>query len=370
MRIPATCGKIKNIAIPRHVSCRGISLFLRFNQGEIPRFARNDNGRFFPRGLVGRYFRVLFCLAMAASASFVPRVARASELDIPPDAKEAIRLMYSGKTEEAIALAHKLEAARPEHPLGYLIEADVLWWNIYCKWSERKYNTIDAWSHTRPSDSDDDAELALADKVSHLAEAGIVKADTAEMELYAGLGYATRARLLGLRFEKMPVAHAGVEARKHLLRCLQLDPSMADAYLGLGLYNYYVDTLSAMAKILRFFMGIPGGDKREGLRQLEIASTKGELTQVEARFNMAKSLRNYDRDYARAEQAAAPLVAEHPENCIFLLLAGDIEGKLGRMEEAAAKFRAADAAPWEEGACAERAHKLAREALDSMDRSH
>jgi len=186
------------------------------------------------------------------------------------------------------------------------------------------------------------------------------------MELYAGLGYASRARLLGLRYQKMPVARAGVEARKHLLRCLELDPDMVDAYLGLGLYNYYVDTLSALARILRFFMGIPGGDKREGLRQLEIASTKGELTQMEARFNMAKSLRNYDRDYARALQAAGPLVKEYPKNCIFLLLAGDIEQKLGHSEEAAAIFRAAAAAPWGEAACAQRTHQLANEALASI----
>jgi len=313
-----------------------------------------------------RYLRVLFCLAVAAGALSFACEARASELDIPPEAKEAIELMYLGKPEKAIALAHKLEAARPEHPLGYLIEADVLWWNIYCKWSERKYNTIDAWSHTRPADDDDDADLALADKVASLAEASIAKSDTAEMELYAGLGYASRARLLGLRYQKMPVARAGVEARKHLLRCLELDPDMVDAYLGLGLYNYYVDTLSALARILRFFMGIPGGDKREGLRQLEIASTKGELTQMEARFNMAKSLRNYDRDYARALQAAGPLVKEYPKNCIFLLLAGDIEQKLGHSEEAAAIFRAAAAAPWGEAACAQRTHQLANEALASI----
>jgi hypothetical protein len=309
--------------------------------------------------------RVTVCFAVAIFAAFLPGAARASELDIPPDAKQAIDLMYLGKTREAIELAHKLEAARPEHPLGYLIEADILWWNIYCKWSERKYNTIDAWSHTRPADADDDAELALADKVSRVAEAGIAKSDTAEMQLYAGLGYASRARLLGLRYEKMPVARAGVEARKHLLRCLELDPNMADAYLGLGLYNYYVDTLSALAKILRFFMGIPGGDKHEGLRQLEIASTKGELTQMEARFNMAKNLRNYDYDYARAEQAATPLLTAYPQNCIFLLLAGDLDQKLGRKEEAVAKFRDA-ANSWEGTACAERAHKLAREALASM----
>jgi hypothetical protein len=311
----------------------------------------------------GLPFRVMLFLAIAG---FAPVEARASQLNVPPDAKQAIHLMYLGKTDQAIALARKLEADRPEYPLGYLIEADILWWKIYCKWSERKYNTIDAWSHSRPADSDDDAELALADKVTRLAEASIAKSDTAEMELYAGLGYASRARVLGLRYQKMAVARAGVEARKHLLRCLALDPNMADAYLGLGLYNYYVDTLSTLAKILRFFMGIPGGNKREGLRQLEIASTQGELTQLEARFNMAKNLRNYDRDYARAAQAAAPLTAEYPENPIFLLLAGDIEQKLGHKDQAAEKFQAAAAAQWEDPACAKRMHQLARDALASL----
>jgi predicted Zn-dependent protease len=274
--------------------------------------------------------------------------------------------MYSGKPDQAIVLARNLEAARPEHPLGYLIEADALWWKIYCKWLERKYNTIDSWSHQRPPQPEDDAYLALADKVTHLAEAGIAQKDTAEMELYAGLGYASRARLVGLRYEKMATAHAGVEGRKHLLRCLELDPDMADAYLGLGLYNYYVDTLSAMAKVLRFFMGIPGGDKRVGLRQLETAATKGELTQTEARYNMAKSLRNYDRDYARALAAASPLTTEFPENPLFLLIAGDIAAKLGHNEEAAMRFRAAAAAPMEDGICAERVLQIALEALAAL----
>jgi tetratricopeptide (TPR) repeat protein len=291
-------------------------------------------------------------------------------LNVPAEATEAIRLMYSGRPNRAIAVARKLEAERPEHPLGYLIEADILWWKIYCHWMERKYNTIDAWSHQRPAEPDDDAELALADRVTRLAEASIAKSDTAEMELYAGLGYASRARLLGLRFEKIPVARAGVEGRKHLLRCLDLDPDMADANLGLGLYNYYVDTLSAMAKLLRFFMGIPGGDKHVGLRQLESDSAMGQLTQTEARFNMAKNLRNYDRDYALAASAAAPLIVEDPQNPIFLLLAGDIEQKLGHNEAAAEKFRAAAAAPYDDPVCARRVQKLAREALFSLGADH
>jgi hypothetical protein len=356
----------QNAVIPRHAACRGLSLFVAADRRGIPRFARNDHGRYLFLLLTNRCFRVLFCLALAACSLLLAGGARGSELDIPADAKEAIRLGYSGKPEAAVALAHKLEAARPDHPLGYLIEADLLWWNIYCKRSERKYNTIDAWGQPRPADADDDAEIALSDKVTRLAEASIAKLDTAEMELYAGLGYASRARLLGLRFEKMPVARAGVAARKHLLRCLELDPEMADADLGLGLYNYYVDTLSGMAKVLRFFMGIPGGDKRVGLRQLEIASSKGELTQVEARFNMAKNLRNYDLEFARALAAASPPTAEFPENPVFQLVVGDIDAKLGHDDEAAMRFRAAAAAPPQDAACAMRVQQLARESLDAL----
>ena len=309
------------------------------------------------------HFRVLFLLATVFLA---PIGGRASQLNVPPQATEAIQLMYSGNPDQAIVLARNLEAAGPEHPLGYLIEADVLWWKIYCKWLERKYNTIDSWSHQRAPEPDDDAYLALADKVTQLAAAGIAKKDTAEMELYAGLGYASRARLLGLRYEKTATARAGVEGRKHLLRCLELDPDMADANLGLGLYNYYVDTLSAMAKVLRFFMGIPGGDKRVGLRQLETAATKGELTQTEARYNMAKSLRNYDHDYTRALATASPLTTEFPENPLFLLIAGDIAAKLGHNDEAAMRFRAAAAAPMEDAACAERVRQIAHEALAAL----
>jgi hypothetical protein len=310
------------------------------------------------------YFRALLCLATVLLFS---SEGRASQLNLPPEATEAIRLMYSGKTDQAIALAHHLEAARPEHPLGYLIEADVLWWKIYCKLLERKFNTIDSWSRQRAPDPDDAPYLALADKVTHLAQIGIAKSDSAEMELYAGLGYASRARLTGLHYEKMATARAGVEARKHLLRCLELDPDMADANLGLGLYNYYVDTLSAMAKVMRFFMGIPGGDKRVGLRQLETAATKGEMVQIEARFNMAKNLRNYDFDYARAATTAAPLTSEFPDNPLFLLLAGDIAAKLGHKDEAAARFRAAAAAPVEDAKCAERVQQVVREALAALD---
>jgi len=299
-----------------------------------------------------------------ASVALLVPAARASPLNLPPAATEGMKLMYAGQPDRAQELFRKVQADRPEHPLGYLLEAEALWWKLYCSSLEWKFNTLDAWSHTRAPE--DDAYLALADKAALLADSAIAKSDTAEMELYAGMGYLLRARLLGLRFEKSPTAHAGVEARKHLLRCLELDPDMADAYTGLGLYNYYVDTLSSFAKILRFFMGIPGGSKRDGLRQLETAMAKGELTPVEARFYTAKNLRNYDREYAHAAEVAAPLLREYPQNPLFRLLAADIAEKLGHNEAAVSGFRAAAAAPEGDPGCAARLAQVVREGLTAL----
>jgi hypothetical protein len=296
-------------------------------------------------------------------ALLVP-AAQASQLNLPPDATEGMKLMYSGQPVRAHELFRKVQADRPEHPLGYLLEAEAVWWKLYCSSLEWKFNTLDAWSHPRAPE--DDRYLALADKAARLAESDIAKADTAEMELYAGMGYLLRARLVGLRNEKSPTAHAGVEARKHLLRCLELDPNMADAYTGLGLYNYYVDTLSAFAKVMRFFMGIPGGSKREGLRQLETAMAKGELTPVEARFYTAKNLRNYDREDAHAAEVAAPLLKEYPQNPLFQLLVADIAAKLGHNDEAVSGLRTAVAAPEEDPGCAARLAQVVREGLTAL----
>lgn len=283
--------------------------------------------------------RLLALLPWLVFAMFWPQAARASSLNLPDAASHGLGLLYSGRPDDAIADFRQVQAADPASPLGYLLEAEARWWKIYCEACQIKWNTIDAWE--RPRIAADEPYLALAEKAVALAESRIAQADSPEMQLYAGIGWGLRARLLGLRGDRRGTARAGVNARTHLSRCLQLDPQMADAYTGLGLYNYYVDTLSAMARVLRFLMGIPGGSKTEGIRQLETAMEKGDLTRVEARFYLAKDLRTYDQAYARSLEIFTPLVQEFPRNPVFELLLGDIQSKLGRGRLASGSFRQA-----------------------------
>ena len=299
-------------------------------------------------------------LALTLSAT----TARAQILNPPREATEGLELLYSGDPDAAIERFRSLQNRQPDHPLGYLLEDDARWWQILCESAEYKWGMVDAWHREKPRK--DTAFFELADKVIALSEARLKEEETAEMHFYAGMGYAFRARLLALRDERRTTARAGVKAREHFLRSIALDPNLADSYAGLGLYNYYVDTLSAMARVLRFFMGIPGGDKRVGMRQLERAMKEGELTRVEARFYLAKNLRNYDRDYERAAQVAEPLVAEYPQNPIFHLLLGDINAKLRRKEKAAASYGQAAEIALRDPDCQRRIGQLAAAALAAL----
>jgi tetratricopeptide (TPR) repeat protein len=197
----------------------------------------------------------------------------------------------------------------------------------------------------REKQAADQPYLNLATKAYVLADAQLKQHETGEMHLYAAMADSLHARLYGLRWENRATARAGVRAREHYERALALDPSLADAYLGLGLYNYYVDTLSTMARILRFVMGIPGGSKEEGIRQLHLAMLYGQLTPAVARFYLAINLHNYDQRYEEALQVLRPLVEEYPQNPLFQLAIGDLYAKLGRKPQALEAYRAAAASP-------------------------
>jgi len=242
-----------------------------------------------------------------------------------------------------------------------LLEAEARWWQIWCLSAEYKYGM--SLPRHRAKAPGDQVYLDVVAKAEALAEAALAKHQSAEMHLYAGMAGGLAARMYGLRAENRAAARAGVRAREHFLRALALDPSLADADMGLGIYNYYVDTLSAIARVLRFFMGIPGGSKEEGIRQLQQAIDHGQLTPALARYYLAINLHLFDQKYEHALQVATPLVEKYPENPIFRLVRGDLYGKLGRKALAIADYRAAAAVPVNDAGCRKKIEQIVKESL-------
>ncbi len=284
-----------------------------------------------------RFIPILFLCLSAATLSFGE-----PNLTLPGNTQLILDHIYSGRSDLAIPEARQMQQQASDHPLGYVLEAEALWWSIWCSSAEYKYGMT--MPRHREKMAADQHYLELATKAQSLAEARLKNLESAEMYFYAGMAEAMEARLYGLRAENRATARAGVHARENFTRALALDPELADADMGLGLYDYYVDTLSTLARMLRFFMGIPGGSKQEGIQLLQRAIREGQLTPAIARFYLAINLHNYDQRYEDALQVITPLVQQYPGNPIFLLAQGDLYAKLGRNSQALEAYRAATVA--------------------------
>lgn len=315
-----------------------------------------------------RIVRLLPVLVVMLFAPLSALAAPPGKLVLPPDTTVILEHIYSGRRDLALPEIRQLQQQAPGDPLGYLLEAENEWWKVWCEAAEFKYGmTMARHREKLPADKQ---YLDRAAKAYSLADASLHQHNSAEMHLYAGMADALAARMYSLRGEYRATARVGVRARENFLAALALDPSLADADTGLGLYNYYVSTLSTLAKVLRFFMGIPGGSKEEGIRQLQHAVQEGQLSSSLARFYLAINLLNYDQRYEDALQVVAPLVERYPGNPMFQLLRGDLYAKLGRQQPAEASYRAAEAAAAQvpEAACQARIRQLAGEALGALKR--
>jgi hypothetical protein len=105
------------------------------------------------------------------------------------------------------------------------------------------------------------------------------------------------------------------EADKFAKKLLAVAPEGADAYLTLGTANYIIGSLHAGTRFFLRFAGIRG-DKRLGLKQIEIAAASGRYLRPFAKILLAlAALREKKPDVARTQ--LMELVAEFPQNPLF-----------------------------------------------------
>jgi hypothetical protein len=138
----------------------------------------------------------------------------------------------------------------------------------------------------------------------------------AEAWFYLAGAYAPRLQWRILRGERIGAARDGNKIREALEQALKLDPTMNDAYFGIGLYHYYADVAPVAARMLRWLLFLPGGDRVAGLREMLQAREHGELARGESDFQLAFRLRlvreKTDRSH-RAARAARRALSTQPD---------------------------------------------------------
>jgi len=106
------------------------------------------------------------------------------------------------------------------------------------------------------------------------------------------------------------------EADVYAKKLLVVAPDAADAYLGLGMANYFIGSLPGAKKFFLSFAGIHG-DKKAGIQQLQIAADHGHYLRPFAKILLAlAALREKQIEVARIQ--LQELVAEFPENPLFV----------------------------------------------------
>jgi tetratricopeptide (TPR) repeat protein len=281
---------------------------------------------------------IAFCLASPRAA--LPQPSNQNGEADRRDAARGIAMMMNGDLDGSIAVFQHIEEIHPASPLGYVLEADATWWRIY--YISANLIDPDVFDIANMEVTPYDSHFSDLDNVAiRKAEARIRRhQDLARSYLYEGFAYALRARLEGLHDRDLPTARAGKRMRSLLLRALVLDSSLTDAYLGLGIYNYFVDTLSTIVKILSVFIGLPGGSRVEGLRQLRLCAEQGEMGRAEAKFYLAKNYsRNSEKRYEESLRLFQELEQEFPDNPLWPMLVGSLNYRMGRPQEGETIYR-------------------------------
>ena len=199
-------------------------------------------------------------------------------------------------------LAQTCPPAAPE--VCTLLDVVSLWWQIQIDPENRSHDTRFA---------------ARADAAVAAMEAWTKREpENAEAWFYLGGAYGARAQWRVLRGETLSAARDGKRIKEALERSLTIDPELQDAYFGIGLYRYYADVAPTTAKIVRFLLALPGGDRIGGMRQMLRARDSGQVLRDEADYQLHLIDLWYEKQPQHALALLRGLRARHPQNPHFM----------------------------------------------------
>jgi len=244
-----------------------------------------------------------------------------SEMDrLLMDGIDAIYRMDFKAADESAAWAIALDPAYPHAYLGQAM-ADLIRFSysteqsdqaLIASFDEKIARTIiagGAWLKTHPGDVD-----AL---------------------LVMGSAHGSAGKMALARRQWLKSFRHGRAAMSYIREAIKADPEMYDAYLGQGMFDYYMATIPNFAGWLAKTM--LGGDRARGLQEIRLAAEKGRYTKTAAQLILVE-IHTEDvlgeRDPAKALQLMREVTARYPDSAMLHSALVITLYKDGRIEEA------------------------------------
>jgi hypothetical protein len=238
----------------------------------------------------------------------------------------ALDLVYAGSTDTAIVQLVSQAAAAPRDPVPPYLEALALCWKAEQLPESRGLDAdVHRWAERAVSTADERLEHAPDDFRSWLAR---------------GAAWGVRSRLYLFRGQRSGAIRAAVAMRADLTKAHALQPRDTDSLFGLGLYDYYADVLPRLARLLRFLVGYPGGNRARGLARIEAARTGSLWHRTEVEAQLYEIYAFYEDEPDRALEILRDLRSRYPGAPLWgLKLAEHLRERLGLYAQSAAVAR-------------------------------
>ena len=160
--------------------------------------------------------------------------------------------------------------------------------------------------------SDRSELVGILDEVEKLTQEHIDE-DLDALFFYTAV-YGMRAQLAATENEWWATAQLGKKMKRNAEILVKKDPDYNEAYYFLGSFNYFADALPSYLKFLRTFMFLPGGNRKDGSKQLIRAYEKGNLVSAESGRTLAIIYSYYEKIPAYGIQMCDNLLVRYPDS--------------------------------------------------------
>lgn len=234
-------------------------------------------------------------LSLPARAGYVPSISKYSTPEMDRWLMQGIDDIYAMRFDDAEAAARRVIALSPEHPHAYLGLAGVTL-TRYVYETDKSDETL-----VTPFDK------RIQDTIS-VAQRWVKKhPDDAEGMMVLGAAYGISSRLRLERHEWIKGYLEGRKAVKVTRAAVKADPKLWDAYLGIGMYDYYTDIyprfIGVLAKI------VLRGDRLRGIDTLKLVAERGHYSRLVAQILLVE-IYTEDAYGARDGDKAAAIMRE------------------------------------------------------------
>lgn len=205
--------------------------------------------------------------ALAALILLSPAPARALTRVDDAVVQRGLDALYMSDYDGAEKIFSESMRARPGDPMLSLGLATVAWWRM-----ENDF--------ARPGSPEEGAFVSALKQAVADGKRAAGGDDKAEAYLCLGAAYGLRGRWEAAQRRWFSAYLDGRRAYRDAQRAVKLNPKLYDAYLGIGAFDYYVDTLSGFVRAFAF---TSGGGRAQGLSELQL-TTRGRFSGVAAKL--------------------------------------------------------------------------------------